>query len=124
MPRKNSRVRLRNSRAEKFRDPDAPWMPSYSFASNLNTIVIPDGKCTLHRRQKDRYDTEEKALEAMARINHQRKNFPESRKVKRVYLCPAEDCAGWHLTSRTEFDEEQSSLIYKRKNRIDSEEAS
>lgn len=99
-------------------------MPSYARPQNLDSMIIPDGKCTLHRRQKDRYDTKAKAKEAMAQINHQRKNFPDSRKIKRVYLCPAETCGGWHLTSREAYDEEQARMIFERKNHINEENAS
>lgn len=125
MPRRNrnSKVVRLKSRHSKFADPDAPMVPAYTWGP-IEKVVIPDGKCTLHRRQKDRYDTEAKALAAMQRINHQRQNHPESRKIKRVYLCPEETCGGWHLTSRTEFDEEQARMIHNRKNHIDEEQAS
>lgn len=125
MPRrnKNSKVVRLKSRFSKFADPDLPLVPKYVLG-NVEKVIIPDGKCTLHRRQKDRYDTEEKALAAMRSINRQRANHPESRKIKRVYLCPEETCGGWHLTSRTEFDEEQARMIHNRKNHINEEQAS
>lgn len=125
MPRrnKNSKVVRLKSRFSQFADPDIPMMPKYT-PGKIEEIVIPDGKCTLHRRQKDRYATEEKAITAARAINKQRRNHPESHKIQRVYPCPEETCGGWHLTSRTEFDEEQARMIHNRKNHITEEQAS
>lgn len=81
----------------------------------LDHIVVPDGKCTL-RRSKDRYETETKALRALKQVRAKRRFQPESRTEKRVYECPAEECGGWHLSSRSEFDERQATLLFEQRN--------
>lgn len=112
MPRKNARVGMRKTRRE-FRQ-DTSWSAPLA-AMSLDYMVVPDGKCVL-RRSKDRYDTEAKALKALKQVRAKRRFQPESRVEKRVYECPSKECGGWHLSSRSEFDEQQARLLFEQRN--------
>ena len=115
MGRKNSKVRSRRTRreyrGEQVRNPD------YNIPRVQPTdMVIPDGKCP-GRARKPRFATEEKAKAALKQAQLNRARIGSTWVEKRYYPCPVTGCNGFHLSSRDEFDEGQSSRLHEQRNK-------
>lgn len=109
MPRKNSnaiRGRLKAREGQELLDVRSqPRIP-------VEDLVMPDGQCGFQskRRPKARFATEEKAAKALLQAQQQRARVGSGHVEKRYYACPEGGCGGFHLTSRTEYEEKRKSV--------------
>lgn len=108
MSRKNGAVRRKNQRLNRRakgegRQPKALEIPRIQ----VEDLVLPDGQCKFQspRRPKARFATKAKAAKALEQAIQQRRRTGSLHVEKRYYKCPEGGCGGYHLTSRSEFDE-------------------
>lgn len=108
MPRKNSRVGRSNDRGRIARQKHSELKTTLSKRLRLDPdrIVVPDGQCSfMARRPKARFATEAKAKIALAQAQKNRERMGSGNVERRYYACPEGGCSGYHLTSRSEYEE-------------------
>lgn len=110
MGRKNSSVRRSNSAGRRRREKGEPKIPPQRQIARVDVteLVLPDGQCRFQspRKPKARFATPEKAAAALKQAREQRFRMGNTGHIeKRYYACPEGGCGGYHLTSRSEFDE-------------------
>ena len=117
MPRRNERVRVRNTRG-RYALPREVFKAGVAaptiLSPQVESLVLPDGRCPGYRG-KVGYQTEAKASEALKQVRHARRFQPETSVERRVYECPIDDCGLWHLSKREEYDAEQAKRLYNQR---------
>lgn len=109
MSRKNGNVRRSNARGRLPRRVKGEGRPPKSLVQpriELETMVIPDGKCFFRSKYgKAIFFGEEKAQAALKQAQAMRRRSGSGHMEKRFYSCPEGGCGGFHLTSRDEYDD-------------------
>lgn len=109
MARKNGKVRRANDRgrlARRTRGETRAPKNSQQPRIQIETMVIPDGKCFFRNRKgKVKFNTEAKAKAALRQAQLERSRIGSRHVENRYYECPQGGCGGYHLTSREAYDE-------------------
>jgi hypothetical protein len=72
----------------------------------VETLVVPKGKCYFRSRSgKLIFATETEAQKALRQAQHKRRLQGTTHKEERYYPCPEGGCGGFHLTSRTQYQD-------------------
>lgn len=72
----------------------------------VETLVVPKGKCYFRSRNgKLIFATEIDAQKALRQARHKRRLQGTAHQEERFYPCPEGGCGGYHLTSRTHYQD-------------------
>lgn len=76
----------------------------------IEQMIVPKGKCFFRARHgKVIFRTEEEAQKALAQAQANRARKGTGHAESRYYSCPEGGCGGFHLTSRTTYEDRSAS---------------
>lgn len=101
MGRKNHR----NSRPQARRKADGTKGQPRPPAPPIEKLVVPKGRCYFRSRHGKLVFNREEAETALRQAQASRARRGTGHKESRIYECPEGGCGGWHLTSRTQYQE-------------------
>lgn len=102
MGRKNHR----GARPQARRRQDGSTGRARVVMAPVETLVVPKGKCYFRSRSgKLIFATETEATKALRQAQHKRRLQGTAHREERFYPCPEGGCGGFHLTSRTAYED-------------------
>lgn len=103
MPRRNKTTR----RPQARRKADGTHGSSRAPAPDITQMVVPKGRCHFRTRNPKGklIFTEAEAERALKQAQASRARRGSAYAEERTYACPEGGCGGWHLTSRSTYQQ-------------------